>query len=253
VMPFIVTTKSRYNGANDLGYSAVVSRQAVATLEEARRACLGALDAAHLHGSPVTVYRDAVDLPESGGTVGPLPDGKVIEVLAVDDAEYARAIDAGMNGPAVPGRAEGRPMRSELERIEQALVEAGADGLEPMGPLDEALAAVRALLAEPEEDPGVEGKNARWWADSAAYWHGQADQYKLWRDEAMRDVADLKQQLAGAVPGPGVTPYIGRFVPPDEAAIERGVEAARKIPPGARDRWQRVAKAVLRAALEPPA
>jgi hypothetical protein len=49
----------------------------------------------------------------SGGNAIRLPDGTRIEVLAVDDAEYARAIDAGMNGPAVPGVAEGRPMRSE--------------------------------------------------------------------------------------------------------------------------------------------
>jgi hypothetical protein len=196
-MPFIVTTKDTTAVARGIGHQArftkIVERWAVATLEEVKA----------LVGPEATRAAAAMSIPEPDGTTTfpggtiTLSDGRTIEVVAVDDEEYARAIDAGMNGPAVPGRAEGRPMRSELERIEQALVEAGADGLEPMGPLDEALAAVRALLAEPEEDPGVEGKNARWWADNAAYWHDQADQYKLWRDEAMRDVADLKQQLRG--------------------------------------------------------
>jgi hypothetical protein len=86
MMPYIVTTKrpdaQPYNPAH-ANIWRPVSRRAVATLDAARRACLGVLDAAHLQGSPVAVYRAAVDLPESGGTVGPLPDGTVIEVERV--------------------------------------------------------------------------------------------------------------------------------------------------------------------------
>lgn len=78
---YIVTTKRpRTRQAWPDKPSYALSRRAVATLEEARRTCLGVLDAAHLQGSPLAVYRAAVDLPESGGTVGPLPDGTRIEV-----------------------------------------------------------------------------------------------------------------------------------------------------------------------------
>jgi hypothetical protein len=197
-MPFIVTTKDTTAVARGIGHQArftkIVERWAVATLEEVKA----------LVGPEATRAAAAMSIPEPDGTTTfpggtiTLSDGRTIEVVAVDDAEYARAIDAGMNGPAVPGVAEGRPMRSELERIEQAL-DAQRQTLShlTLPLLDEALALVRGLLAEPDEDPGVEGKNARWWADNAAYWHDQADQYKLWRDEAMRDVADLKQQLRG--------------------------------------------------------
>jgi hypothetical protein len=54
-------------------------------------------------------------ISESGGTVT-LPDGTVIEVMAIDDEEYARAIDAGMNGPAVPGVAEPAPALGEMSQ-----------------------------------------------------------------------------------------------------------------------------------------
>jgi hypothetical protein len=77
-MPYIVITKrlDSSTGWNDSGLR--VSGRAVATLEEARReagrACLGStsLDLRNVE--------QARTLPESGGTVGPLPDGTVIEV-----------------------------------------------------------------------------------------------------------------------------------------------------------------------------
>ncbi len=68
------------------------TRHAVATLEEARD-----LAATEVEGSPAwigTEYAwndcprltaDAENLPAEGGTVGPLPDGYVIDVLRVSD------------------------------------------------------------------------------------------------------------------------------------------------------------------------
>ena len=56
-------------------------RTAVATLDEARTAAYFACDAAKPYEDP---FKDAAcDLPESGGSVGPLPDGTVIEVRPV--------------------------------------------------------------------------------------------------------------------------------------------------------------------------
>jgi hypothetical protein len=56
---------------------------AVATLEEARRvvgrACLGSTSL------NLENIEQARTLPDSGGTVGPLPDGTVIEVVRVED------------------------------------------------------------------------------------------------------------------------------------------------------------------------
>jgi hypothetical protein len=70
-VPFIVTTTRL-----DLKlHGEFVSRRAVATLEEARGLAAlpcGISNPSHFH--------QAVRLPESGGTVGPLPDGTVIEV-----------------------------------------------------------------------------------------------------------------------------------------------------------------------------
>jgi hypothetical protein len=86
-VPYIVTTKSRYSGANDLGYWATTSRRAVATLEEAhetaREACLYAPGSVKAIAQAV---RDVFALSESGGTVT-LPDGTVIEVdrVSMDD------------------------------------------------------------------------------------------------------------------------------------------------------------------------
>ena len=98
-VPFIVTTKRPLSctcwgrveaemcracrkGGKD------VSRRAVATLEEARQIVLDFLEfdiaAEQVDADMMDAqYRYAEALPESGGTVGPLPDGTVIEVERV--------------------------------------------------------------------------------------------------------------------------------------------------------------------------
>jgi hypothetical protein len=77
-MPYIVTTHYPHRDEEE-GGSAPDERTAVATLEEAREAVAQTINAArvpNLH--PAVAQYDA--LPEAGGTVGPLPDGTVIEV-----------------------------------------------------------------------------------------------------------------------------------------------------------------------------
>lgn len=81
-MPFTVTTTRpdaldaahhRLGIATEAS-SRVVSRRAVATLEEAQ---------AWAHGGMDMFYEAALAIPETGGKVGPLPDGTVIEVEPV--------------------------------------------------------------------------------------------------------------------------------------------------------------------------
>jgi hypothetical protein len=201
-MPFIVTTYGPNLDKPNVHDG--ISRQAVATLPDVQRVLRDAVRDADwprdIGGSNArqSVSGQIDGLMASGGNAIRLPDGRIIEVVAVDDAEYARAIDAGMNGPAVPGRAESDP------------------------------APIRG----------------RWTIRVCQ--HGHRVEYRenyggwLHMDAADVSVCD-EADVAEVVPVP------------DEAAIERGAEAARKVPSGARNRWQRVAEAVLRAALEPPA
>src|SRR4051812_9040033 len=164
-MPYVVTMQRLRTGGRK---PFILSRLAVATLPDAQRVLQAAVRDADwprdIGGSNArqSASGQIDDLMASGGNAIRLPDGTRIEVVAVDDAEYARAIDAGMNGPAVPGRAEGRPMRSRLERIEQAL-DAQRQTLShlTLPLLDEALAAVRGLLAEPRSGEGEESREPR--------------------------------------------------------------------------------------------
>jgi hypothetical protein len=103
-MPYVVTTKRLT--PDGLGVTRPNERRAVATLEEARQAVndadeIGAVEDL-LFDLAQTVMRDDPQLhwdrdrgliylrawdqliPESGGTVGPLPDGTVIEVEPVE-------------------------------------------------------------------------------------------------------------------------------------------------------------------------
>lgn len=90
-MPYIITT-NRLVSELDAGETAVrgeSTRIAVATLEEVEQHTLD------LYGMPP---RDLMDDPDtwndSGGTIGPLPDGTVIEVKRVD--KFALGFAAGL-------------------------------------------------------------------------------------------------------------------------------------------------------------
>jgi hypothetical protein len=82
VSPYVVTTKRRDEDQPGVTVSRVLSRRAVATLGEAR-----GLAALSCGISNPEHLRAASRLPESGGTVGPLPDGTVIQVERVTWAE----------------------------------------------------------------------------------------------------------------------------------------------------------------------
>jgi hypothetical protein len=95
-VPFIVTTKrpcpacvhGPAGGGEHRPES--VSRRAVATLEEVQ---VLVSDAIYDAGQKTT--RDALpafEIPESGGTVGPLPDGTVIEVEPVSKLYLGTAV-----------------------------------------------------------------------------------------------------------------------------------------------------------------
>lgn len=73
-MPYIITTQWPSHDPSGKWHYIVKSRRAVATLDEARQA----------------VFPHA--LPESGGTVGPLPDGTVIEVGPASEREMLDVI-----------------------------------------------------------------------------------------------------------------------------------------------------------------
>lgn len=84
-MPYVITTKRKMATA-PIGAFQVESRRAAATLEEARKAAHDtmfdrAMESAWAEGSNAANWQAVNDLPESGGTVGPLPDGTVIEVV----------------------------------------------------------------------------------------------------------------------------------------------------------------------------
>lgn len=110
-MPYIVKTTNsalavaaqravdlRISNAHELCATrdATESRLAVATLDEARIGASMEVRQAELRadeqgiGTPWHDAEDACyDLPESGGTVGPLPDGTVIEVRQVDNGRLS--------------------------------------------------------------------------------------------------------------------------------------------------------------------
>lgn len=94
--PYIVTvtTAERVRPDSPLR-EGIQTRRAVATLDEAREACI---DAGHPRGM------DGWKLPESGGTVGPLPDGTTIEVRETDAAELGTAL--GMSSHEVLSRTD---------------------------------------------------------------------------------------------------------------------------------------------------
>lgn len=83
-MPYIITTSEPFDAAVHV-HRPAFTRRAVATLDEAREKAESAVWSAPGYRSEGDFYLDVArcrELPESGGTVGPLPDGTVIEVEA---------------------------------------------------------------------------------------------------------------------------------------------------------------------------
>lgn len=103
-MPYIITTKaatepdaySRFKERQATGLAAPLSRRAVATLDEARTAAedrvIDALGVLGTHAASDERF-DARELPEQGGTIGPLPDGTVIEVERVTYGQLRVMVD----------------------------------------------------------------------------------------------------------------------------------------------------------------
>jgi hypothetical protein len=85
-MPYVVTKGKRFHYPDSgVGGVQIESRFAVATLEEARELSVEIVrsnfDAHDPFGNTEPpLMDDAYGIPEVGGTIGPLPDGTVIEV-----------------------------------------------------------------------------------------------------------------------------------------------------------------------------
>lgn len=92
----------------------LVSRRAVATLDEARKAAYRAVADSNAHALDATAAHAAHNLPESGGTIA-LPDGRVIEVEPTTWLMLARA--AGVIYAAHPDRQENPPAHVQAEII----------------------------------------------------------------------------------------------------------------------------------------
>ena len=93
-MPYIITTRMAAEPPNqDVAVrAAVLTRTAVATPDDARRAII-AIGEDH----DTWIGGDALHGPidRNGGTIGPLPDGTVIEVRPVMHVELAREAGLG--------------------------------------------------------------------------------------------------------------------------------------------------------------
>lgn len=88
--PYVVTTKRPNCSQGARCTHATVARRAVATLEEAKTTILD---------MPGCRWLDAVALiNESGGTVGPLPDGTVIQVEAIGQHGMRHALRCWASG-----------------------------------------------------------------------------------------------------------------------------------------------------------
>jgi hypothetical protein len=93
-MPYIITTLHPWADANEPARRAR-TRTAVATLEEAQDIVTEDLQHFDFDAFPDHPLADGIPaLPESGGTVGPLPDGTVIEVERV--ARFELGFSAGL-------------------------------------------------------------------------------------------------------------------------------------------------------------
>ena len=111
-MPYIITTTADDPHVGTPAMERVtVTRTAVATLDEARDVVTGIVEEREpfSHKVQETAGSNLSAMRESGGTVGPLPDGTVIEVRAVawqdlapwpqpTDPPYRADIIAAFNG-----------------------------------------------------------------------------------------------------------------------------------------------------------
>ena len=96
-MPYIITTINPQGAAEQDSdgrsyYVPTSTRTAVATLDEARMVGVKALPAAMTIGGAgpnIAATKALYALPQAGGTIGPLPDGTVVEVHQVDNARLA--------------------------------------------------------------------------------------------------------------------------------------------------------------------
>jgi hypothetical protein len=90
-MLYVVTAKRNYYEERCAEWSGSLSRRAVATLDEARQLCY---DAMHADERCVGMTRAEITLKigrltDSGGKIGPLPDGAEIEVEPVSPLTLA--------------------------------------------------------------------------------------------------------------------------------------------------------------------
>jgi len=108
-MPYVITTsnptlRAAFDEAGGRGIDlaeridAAESRTAVATLDEARQTTLGAVigDRDYEDIRHVDVHAAHI-MDESGGTIGPLPDGTVIEVRPTSWLDLAASCDTDVD------------------------------------------------------------------------------------------------------------------------------------------------------------
>jgi hypothetical protein len=94
-MPYIVTHRPQPKCIRDEMFPGIISRRTVATLDEARKAAYALAESAfpykltRAHGA---MHEQVVALPDRGGTIGPLPDGTVIEVKRVTNHRSHRRL-----------------------------------------------------------------------------------------------------------------------------------------------------------------
>lgn len=105
-MPYIIeTTTPEMSSYIEPGqpWPRTVSRRAVATLEEAQREAwtIVADSPTGADHSLMEWRRDAANVPAEGGTIGPLPDGGVIEVRQVSWTSLRTM--SGIDESSVPG------------------------------------------------------------------------------------------------------------------------------------------------------
>jgi hypothetical protein len=110
-MPYIITV-------NQPGYLPEADPTAVATIEEARDLAREELDTSAVNSLDVLDREDDFranidELPESGGVIGPLPDGYVIDVQRVPLEDLANQVDLNIDPDNL-----GIPVATEAEVID---------------------------------------------------------------------------------------------------------------------------------------